>query len=412
MGMVERYAVISSDCHGGAQLMEYRNYLPARLYDEFDVWARDYAIPFEDLRGPDANQNWDSDRRLRDMDSQGVAGEVIYPNTIPPFFPKGSLVGQPKAGSREELDKRWVGLQAHNRWLVDFVARAPERRAGIAQVMLHDVDAAVAEVRWAKEAGLRGGVLIPGTPPGGDYEPLWSRVYDPLWQVCEELEMPVNHHGGGGGPHYGEEEISYVMFVLEVPWWAHRAMWAMMFSGALERHPRLQVVFTEQGTAWVPERLRELDHFYRRMRDASTGAQEALWGGPVRELSLSPSEYWERQCHIGASFLRPSEAGLRHEVGVERVMWGTDYPHLEGTQPFTLEALRATFAGMPEPEVRAIVGGNAAALYGFDLQALQPLVAEIGPTVAEVATPLDRVPEGALKCPAFDDWARTHGQVA
>jgi predicted TIM-barrel fold metal-dependent hydrolase len=412
MGQVERYAVISSDCHGGAQLMEYRNYLPSSMYDEFDVWARDYAIPFEDLRGPDADQNWNSDRRLRDMDAQGVAGEVIYPNTIPPFFPKGSLVGQPKAASREELDKRWIGLQAHNRWLVDFVARAPERRAGIAQVMLHDVDAAVAEVRWAREAGLRGGVLVPGTPPGGDYEPLWSRVYDPLWQVCEELEMPVNHHGGGGGPYYGEEEISYVMFVLEVPWWAHRAMWAMMFSGALERHPRLQVVFTEQGTAWVPERLNELDHFYRRMRDASTGAQEALWGGPVRELSLSPSEYWERQCHIGASFLRPSEAGLRHEVGVDRVMWGTDYPHLEGTQPFTLEALRATFANVPEAEVRAIVGGNAAALYGFDLQALQPLVAEIGPTVAEVATPLDRVPDGALKCPAFDDWARTHGQVA
>jgi predicted TIM-barrel fold metal-dependent hydrolase len=410
--MGDRYAVISSDCHGGAQLLEYRDYLPSSLYDDFDVWARDYAIPFEDLRGPDADQNWDSDRRLRDMDSQGVAGEVIYPNTIPPFFPKGSLVGQPKAASRDELDKRWIGLQAHNRWLVDFVARAPERRAGIAQVMLHDVDAAVAEVRWAREAGLRGGVLIPGTPPGGDYEPLWSKVYEPLWQVCEELEMPVNNHGGGGGPHYGEEEISYVMFVLEVPWWAHRAMWAMMFSGVMERHPRLQVVFTEQGTAWVPERLRELDHFYRRMRDASTGAQEALWGGPVRALSLSPSEYWERQCHIGASFLRPSEAVLLHEVGVERVMWGTDYPHLEGTQPYTREALRATFSGVPEPEVRAIVGGNAASLYDFDLRALQPLVDRIGPTVAEVAVPLERVPDGGLKCPAFDDWARTQGQVA
>ncbi|MCU1380176.1 MAG: amidohydrolase 2, partial [Acidimicrobiales bacterium] len=332
------------------------------------------------------------------------AGEVIYPNTIPPFFPKISLVGQPPAKSREELDLKWMGLKAHNRWLVDFVAQAPERRAGIAQIMLHDVDAAVEEVRWAKEHGLRGGVLLPGTPPGGDYEPLWSPAYEPLWQVCEELEMPVNHHGGGGGPYYGEAEISYVMFVLEVPWWAHRAMWALMFSGALERHPNMQLVFTEQGTAWIPERLVELDHFYRRMRDASTGAQESMWGGPVRELSLSPSEYWERQCHVGASFLRPSEAPLRHTIGVERVMWGTDYPHVEGTQPFTREALRATFAGVPEPEVRAIVGGNAAALYDFDLAALQPLVDRIGPTVAEVATPLDHVPDGGLKCPAFDDW--------
>jgi predicted TIM-barrel fold metal-dependent hydrolase len=402
----DRYAVISSDCHGGAQLLEYREYLPSSLYDEFDVWAQQYAIPFEDLRGPDADQNWDSARRLRDMDAEGVAGEVIYPNTIPPFFPKGSLVGQPPAKDRHELDMRWIGLQAHNRWLADFVADAPERRAGIAQIMLHDVDAAVEEVRWAREHGLRGGVLLPGTPPGGDYEPHWSPIYEPLWQVCEELEMPVNHHGGGGGPYYGEEEISYVMFVLEVPWFAHRAMWALMFSGVLERHPGMQLVFTEQGTAWIPERLAELDHFFYRMRDAGTGAQESLWGGPVRELSLSPSEYWARQCHVGASFLRPSEATLRHEVGVDRVMWGTDYPHLEGTQPFTREALRATFHDVAEDEVRAIVGGNAAALYGFDLAALQPLVDRIGPTVAEVATPLDVLPEGGLKCPAFDDWRR------
>lgn len=410
--MTDRYAVISSDCHGGAELHEYREYLPKQYHDGFDAWAEEYAIPFEDLRGPDADQNWDSERRLREMDEQGVAGEVIYPNTIPPFFPKTSLVGQPKAKDRRELDLRWVGLQAHNRWLVDFVNEAPERRAGIAQIMLHDVDAAVAEVRWAKEAGLRGGVLLPGTPPGGDYEPLWSAVYEPLWQACDELEMPVNHHGGGGGPYYGEDEMAFVMFVLEVPWWAHRALWALMFSGVMERHPSLQFVFTEQGTAWVPERLRELDHFFRRMRDASTGAQESMWGDPVRRLSLSPSEYWARQCHIGASFLRPSEGRLRHEVGVDRIMWGTDYPHVEGTQPFTVEALRATFAGMPEDEVRRIVGANAARVYDFDLDALAPIVDTIGPTVEEVATPLDALPPGGLKCPAFDDWQKLNDAAA
>jgi predicted TIM-barrel fold metal-dependent hydrolase len=410
--VTDRYAVISSDCHGGAELHEYRDYLPKQYLDGFDAWAEEYAIPFEDLRGPDADQNWDSERRLREMDDQGVAGEVIYPNTIPPFFPKTSLVGQPKAKDRSELDLKWVGLQAHNRWLVDFVNEAPERRAGIAQIMLHDVDAAVDEVRWAKEAGLRGGVLLPGTPPGGDYEPLWSPVYEPLWQACDELDMPINHHGGGGGPYYGEDEMAFVMFVLEVPWWAHRALWALMFSGVMERHPSLQFAFTEQGTAWVPERLKELDHFFYRMRDASTGAQESMWGDPVRRLSLSPSEYWARQCHIGASFLRPSEGRLRHEVGIDRIMWGTDYPHVEGTQPYTVEALRATFSGMPEDEVRRIVGGNAARVYDFDLDALAPIVDKIGPTVEEVATPLDAVPPGGLKCPAFDDWQKTKDAAA
>jgi hypothetical protein len=171
-------------------------------------------------------------------------------------------------------------------------------------------------------------------------------------------------------------------------------------------------VFTEQGTAWVPDTLRELDHFYARMRDASTGSQESMWGDPVRELSLSPSEYWARQCHIGASFMRPSEVHLRHTVGADRVMWGTDYPHVEGTQPFTREVLRATFHDVPEAEVRALIGGNAAALYDFDLVALQPLVDRIGPTVDEIATPITAVPEGGLKCPAFDDWQKLHTNAA
>ena len=103
---------------------------------------------------------------------------------------------------------------------------------------------------------------------------------------------------------------------------------------------------------------------------------------------------------------------MRHQVGVDRIMWGTDYPHLEGTQPFTVEALRATFADVPEDEVRAIVGTNAAAVYDFDLDALSPLVDKIGPTVEEVATPLEAIPPGSLKCPAFDDWQKAKEAAA
>ena len=78
--MSDRYAVISSDCHGGAQLLEYKPYVPSSLHDEFDAWAETYAVPFEDLRGPDADQNWDSERRLRDMDDQGVARATTMPS--------------------------------------------------------------------------------------------------------------------------------------------------------------------------------------------------------------------------------------------------------------------------------------------------------------------------------------------
>jgi predicted TIM-barrel fold metal-dependent hydrolase len=399
----KRYTVISADCHGGAQLYEYRPYLDSRLHEIFDDWARDYAIPFEDLMGPDAPKNWDSKRRLADLEDDGIVGEVIFPNTIPPFYPEPSLKAQPPGATEGDLDLRWQGLRAHNRWLTDFCADAPGRRAGVAQIMLHDVGEAVAEVHRAAAAGLTGGILLPGAPPGTGLEPLYSPVYEPLWQACEETGLPVNHHSGSAVPPLGDQPIDQVVFMLEVTWWAHRALWHLMFGGVLERHPDLQFVFTEQGTAWIPETLATLDYFHARM-GATSGSQEFEWGSPVvNAMSLRPSEYWARQCHVGASFMRPAEAPLRTVVGPDRVMWGSDYPHREGSFPYSREAMRAAFAGAEPVELQQLLGGNAARVYGFDLDALAPVAAAVGPTHAEIAVPLGpaEVPADAFRCPAF-----------
>jgi predicted TIM-barrel fold metal-dependent hydrolase len=169
----------------------------------------------------------------------------------------------------------------------------------------------------------------------------------------------------------------------------------------------LQFVFTEQGTAWVPEFLASLDYFFDRMRNA-VGSQEREWGLPIVEkMALQPSEYWARQCHIGASFIRPSEVPIREQVGVDRIMWGSDYPHKESSHPFSKEAIRLSFAGVDPVEVQMMLAGNAAALYGFDLDALAPIGDRIGPVVGEVARPLSPAdfPEGSQKCPAFADPA-------
>jgi predicted TIM-barrel fold metal-dependent hydrolase len=399
------YTIISADGHAGGEIHEYRDYLEAAYLDDFDAWVGDYQVPFADLEGPDASRNWDSARRLRELEDDGIVAEVLFPNTVPPFYPRGSLTAAPPPANAGDLEHRWAGLRAHNRWLADFCAATPGRRAGIAQILIHDVDAAVAEIRWAKDAGLTGGVLLPGAPPGTGVQPLYKPVYEPIWAVCEELELPINHHSGSAVPPLDDTPEDKVIFLLEVTWWANRTLWHLLVGGAMERHPNLQFVFTEQGTAWIPERLAILDYFFDRMRGGAGGgaSQELEWGGPVRKLSLQPSEYWARQCHVGSSFIRPAEVPLRYAVGVDKIMWGCDYPHKEASFPYSREALRLAFAGVDEDEVRAMVGGNAAALYGFDLEALAPVAAEVGPTVEELATPLayDDVPAGAAKCPAF-----------
>jgi hypothetical protein len=134
------------------------------------------------------------------------------------------------------------------------------------------------------------------------------------------------------------------------------------------------------------------------------GSQELEWGqSVVSSLSMRPSEYWARQCHVGSSFMRPAEAAMRQAVGVDKIMWGSDYPHKESSFPFSHEALRLSFAGIDPVEVQAMLGGNAARLFGFDLEALRPAAARVGPTHDEINRPIGpgEIPAEATRCPAF-----------
>ena len=125
--MTDRYTVISSDGHCGAPPDAYRAYLPSRWHDEFDAWAQHFQNPFGDLAGDSAYRNWDSPRRLAELEADGIVAEVLFPNTIPPFWPSGALVSP--APTASDYERRFAGLQAHNRWLAAFCAEAPSRRA-------------------------------------------------------------------------------------------------------------------------------------------------------------------------------------------------------------------------------------------------------------------------------------------
>ncbi len=396
--MSDRYVVISSDGHCGLAVPDYRRYLESKYHEEFDAWAGAFKGRFGDFTDEEAtDRNWNHERRLAETEQDGVVAEVLFPNTHPPFDDMGPLSSPPPGPEHYEL--RRAGLRAHNRWLAEFCAAAPGRRAGIALVLFNDPEEAVKEIRWAHEAGLTGGVLLPGVPPGATIPPLHSRMYEPIWAVCAELGMPLNHHPDGAAPALVPEPVALATHVIEVRWFMHRALWHLMFAGVFERNPDLTLVLTEQGADWIPGVLSTLEYYWERFQ--FQGSLEGNFGGTaLKELRLSPTEYWARNCLVGATFMRQSEAAQRHEIGVDRIMWGQDYPHHESTYPHSKEALRHSLAGIDPAEIRQIVAGNAARVYGFDLDHLQRFADRFGPLVSEVATPLDAVPEGATS-PVF-----------
>jgi predicted TIM-barrel fold metal-dependent hydrolase len=385
--MGRNYVVISTDCHAGGSLDQYREYLAPEWRDEFDAWRAAYKNPFRDLIGSKRYRNWDSDARLAEMEADGIVAEVAFPNTVPPFFPSASFLAQPPR-TRDEYEHRWAGLQAHNRWVLEhFVAAAPERRAGMAQIMLNDVDDAVAEIRWAADHGLRGGILLPGVPDDSDLPKLWDPVYEPIWRTCEELGVPVNHHSGNGLPDYGRHPTAGVVWMMEIGFYSHRAFWHLLFGGVFERHPGLRFVLAESGMGWLADELPMRDEMMRRI---ATGRVGELGFTDEQKLSLLPSEIFARQVYVTASFMGRAECARRHEVGVDHVMWASDYPHEEGTYPRSKESLRNTFHDVPEAEVRMMLGETAAKVYDFDLAKLQEHADRVGPSPEEIATPLSK----------------------
>jgi predicted TIM-barrel fold metal-dependent hydrolase len=355
---VEAY---TEEAGGGRGLMDSRTRDHAKLGDDEVLrMLSDSSSPFAPRPG-----EFDADVRAKDLDADGIAGEVVFPQMVP--FGGGLIQYRRAVPPEHNLE----GLRAYNRWLAELCSAHPGRHAGVALINVDDIDTSVQEIRSAKEMGLWGGVLLPTST--GEHPFYHHPRYEPLWAVCEELDMPLHSHSGWS-PDYGEVESATAMYISEVDMWAHRPFTALMWSGAFERHPGLRLVLTETGCSWILETLRLLEY----------KADLPIFKYFTRDLSLRPSEYFARQCYIGASFMPPNEGEDRHRIGLDKLMWGTDYPHLEGTWPNTMHSLRETFAAYPEEEIRALLGTNAAGVYGFDLDLLTEVAERIGPELSDI----------------------------
>ena len=323
-------------------------------YDYIMGWETDNE---EGLRGA-----WDIDQRDKELDADGVTAEVMFADAdaitgmaSPPF---GAGLS---AGAIADPELAFAGARAHNRFLAEMCSRSPERHGGIALVPItHSVERSVAEIEWlAEQPGIRG-IMVPTM--WHDLPPYNHPDYDPVWAACQEVGFPVHTHSGEAPQEEYNDNVG--IYLAEVVWWAARPMWHLLFSGAFERFPRLKYVVTEAAAYWAADMMWKWDQYMGGGH--TTKKMAALLKGKISKL---PSDYFGENIFIGASTMSKEEIRRRHILGCDVVMWGTDYPHPEGTWPHTQERLRGDFGGIPVEDARKLLGETAARCYDFDLDA-------------------------------------------
>jgi predicted TIM-barrel fold metal-dependent hydrolase len=327
-------------------------------------------------------------RRLAYLEEQGIHAEVVFPG---PVLAGGLSPAMYLGGhSSKNLDVVWPALRAYNRWVAEFCAAAPGRRTACIPIDLHDMDRAVEEVAWAREHGLHGGIMLPAMSLRNGLPGYADDYYEPLWSACEDHDIVVNLHTGASGTATDAKQLydakhAGFLGLYEVFVFTRRPLWFLIFGGVFDRHPRLKVVVTENGVQWLPSLVRDMESFF-----------DTHGGAPVRSyLKMRPAEYVDRHVFLGGSLMNRAEAEMREEIGVDRLMWGADYPHLEGAAPVHRLVLRQVFGGMPEKDLRRILGANAVRVFGFDGDQLQAVADRVGPTVADLSTTvsMDEIPK-------------------
>jgi predicted TIM-barrel fold metal-dependent hydrolase len=288
-----------------------------------------------------ARRPGDPELRIKDMDRDGVDAEVIF----------GILGVASKLGDHEAANEM---LRIYNDWLRDFCRPHPDRQVGLACLPYGDVAAAAREVHRVARLGLRGLELS----CSWDMEPMWHPMWEPLWQAVNEVQLPLHFHTFPSVPakvrerHTGlTRRAAQFTSVSGFQMNLINIVAAIIGANVLERYPNLRISFGESGIGWIPYALDRMDFEWEdRFRDLG--------------LKMKPSDYWRRQCRATFQFDRIG-AKLVEDIGVETLMWGSDYPHPDGVWPESSKYIEEQFAGLSPDVVRKITCENAGKFYGL-----------------------------------------------
>jgi predicted TIM-barrel fold metal-dependent hydrolase len=279
--------------------------------------------------------------RLEDMDADGIEAAIFYPTVglAVHFAASAELMGPICA--------------AYNDWLAEFCNADPKRFFGMCQLSTDDVPGAVRELERCRKLGFVGAHIA--TYPGPDRR-YSSKVYEPLWEAAASLDMPLGLHLGAQRPGPGNEMLSgpTAAFRAAYDYWVRMALADTIFTGVFERHPKLRFGAVEHELGWLPFFIQQIDYMYtQRIR----GAEMVTY----KDGAL-PSDFWRRN---GYACFQQDAAGirLRDVIGVDNILWGSDYPHVESTFPRSRELLRTTLAECTAEEQAKIKRENARRIF-------------------------------------------------
>ena len=292
--------------------------------------------------------------RLRLLDEIGIHAQIIFPGVV-------GLGGQKLADGVKDVRLRTLCTEIFNDFNAELQSGSGNRLLPMAILPAWDVGASVREAHRAQGLGLRGVNITSDTQDLGAPD-LASREWDPLWEACSELELPVHFHIGAS--------LTAMSYFGSYPWPSHdddtklaiggtllfignsRVVVNIICSGMLDRFPELKIVSVESGCGWIPFILEALDY---EMAENAPVANAAL--------ALTPTEYFRRQIYATTWFERTNLPTMVEAVGEDNIMFETDYPHPTCLYPDPLKTAAETMRDLSTSAQRKILGENAARLY-------------------------------------------------
>ena len=309
-----------------------------------ETWNMDPVRYTDMIRGC-----WDPVQRARDMALDGVVGTVCFP-TLPRFA--GTLFLQFK--DKELAD---LCVQAYNDWLFDeWCAAAPDLYIPMTIVQLWDPKLAAAEIRRTAARGARC-ITFPETTAPLGLPSFYTDHWDPVWEALAETGLALNMHiGTSGSLQSPAPDAPFHVTIMLAQASAAIGMVGMLESPVLRKFPTLQMVYSEGGLGWIPAQLERCDRMWERHR---------MWSNLD---DLKPSELFRRNMY-GAFVDDSVGLELRYRVGVDRILWESDFPHVESLWPQSQDAIKRLAADLPDDEVEAVTNGNARRLYNWPKKA-------------------------------------------